>query len=305
MSAPKKSGFLPPGIASGALGIVAFSGSLPFTRLALRGLDPVFISLGRALVAAVFAAGSLWYFDRRIPERSTWTALLVVALCVVIGFPLMSAIALTQVPAGHGSAIVAMAPLATATLGVVRGREHVPKRFWAASLVGASAVIAYAVHYGGGRIVPADVLILVAVGVVAVGYAEGGFLSRTIGGFRTICWALLISAPFLAVAVPVYEHVHGWPAHAGLDAWIGFAYVSCFSMFLGFVAWYRGLGRGGVARVGQLQLLQAPGSFLWSGFMLGEPITKDMLLVVVVVIGCVLVSQKARPPASAEVVPTD
>jgi drug/metabolite transporter (DMT)-like permease len=305
MPAPKARTFLPPGVASGALGIVAFSGSLPFTRLALRGLDPVFVSQGRAVLAALFAAVSLWWFDRRIPERRAWIPLIVVALCVVIGFPLLSAIALTQIPAGHGSAIVAIAPLATATLGVLRGREQVPKRFWAASVVGAGAVIVYAVHYGGGRIVPADALILVSVVIVAVGYAEGGFLARTIGGFRTICWALLVAAPFLALGVPLYEQFHGWPRHAGLDAWIGFAYVSCFSMFLGFVAWYRGLGRGGVARVGQLQLLQAPGSFLWSAFMLDEPITRDMLLVVAVVIGCVLVSQKARAPARAEVTPTD
>jgi drug/metabolite transporter (DMT)-like permease len=292
-------------MAEGALGILAFSGSLPFTRLALRGLDPIFVSQGRAVVAAVFAGLSLWFLDRRLPGRRDWGPLVAVALCVVVGFPLLSAIALQHIPAGHGSAIVAMTPLATAALGVVRGREHVPKRFWAASFVGAGAVVAYTVHYGGGHIVPSDLLLLLAVAIVAVGYAEGGLLARTLGGFRTICWALLLSAPLLAVAVPAYERSHGWPSHAGWDAWVGFAYVCCFSMFLGFVAWYRGLARGGVARVGQLQLLQAPLSFVWSGVMLGEPITRDMLLVVAVVIACVVVSQKARAPVHADPAPTD
>jgi drug/metabolite transporter (DMT)-like permease len=292
-------------MAEGALGIVAFSGSLPFTRLALRGLDPIFVSQGRAVVAAVFAGLSLWFLDRRLPDRRDWGPLVAVALCVVVGFPLLSAFALRQIPASHGALIVAMTPLVTAALGVVRGREHVPKRFWAASFVGSGAVVAYAVHYGGGHIVSADLLVLLAVIIVAVGYAEGGLLARSLGGFRTICWALLISAPFLAAFVPLYERGRPWPAHTGVDAWIGFAYVTCFSMFLGFVAWYRGLARGGVARVGQLQLMQAPLSFIWSALVLGEPISRGMLFVVAVVIACVVVSQKARAPLHADPAPTD
>jgi drug/metabolite transporter (DMT)-like permease len=293
---------LPKGFFSGLVGIAVFSGSLPFTRLALRGLDPLFIALGRALVASVFAGLSLLFFDRRLPERRAFIAIAIIAATVVIGFPVLTAFALQHIPASHGSVIVAITPLATATMGVLRGREHVPGRFWAASAVGAGSVVAYSFHYGGGTIVPADLLVLVAVIIVAVGYAEGGFLARTLGGFRTICWALVVSAPFLAVAFPLHERGR-WPPHAGLDAWIGFAYVSCFSMFLGFVAWYRGLARGGVARVGQLQLLQAPGSFVWCALMLGEPITRDMLLVVAVVLTCVVVSQKARH--RVEPAPTD
>lgn len=289
----------------GLLGVIAFSGSLPFTRLALRGLDPVFISQGRALVAAVFAGVTLLVFDRTLPPKGAWVHLAVIALAVVIGFPLLTALALRQIPASHGSVIVAMTPLATASLGVLRGHETVPKRFWAASVAGASAVIAYALRYGSGHIVPADVLTLVSVGVLAIGYAEGGILARSMGGFRTICWALLISFPLIAVGLPLYMRGRPPPWHAGLDAWIGFAYVSCFSMFLGFVVWYRGLARGGVARVGQLQLLQAPFSFIWAGWMLGEPISHDMLIVVAVVIGCVAVSQKARATGHADPAPAD
>lgn len=287
------------------LGVVAFSGSLPFTRLALRGLDPVFVSQGRALVAAVFAAVTLLVFDRTLPPKSAWVHLAVIALSVVIGFPLLTALALRHIPASHGSVIVAMTPLATASLGVLRGHEQVPKRFWAASVAGASAVIAYALRYGAGRIVPADVLTLLAVVVLAVGYAEGGILARSMGGFRTICWAVLISFPLIAAGLPLYFRDRPVASHAGVDAWIGFAYVSCFSMFLGFVVWYRGLARGGVARVGQLQLLQAPFSFIWAGWMLGEPISRDMLLVVAVVIACVVVSQKARGSGHADPAPAD
>jgi len=287
------------------LGVIAFSGSLPFTRLALRGLHPVFVSQGRALVAAVFAAVTLLVFDRTLPPKSAWVHLAVIALSVVIGFPLLTALALRQIPASHGSVIVAMTPLATASLGVLRGHEQVPKRFWAASVAGASAVIAYALRYGSGRIVPADGLTLLSVAVLAVGYAEGGILARSMGGFRTICWALLISFPLIAIGLQLYFRGRPVSSHAGVDAWIGFAYVSCFSMFLGFVVWYRGLARGGVARVGQLQLLQAPFSFIWAGWMLGEPISRDMLLVVAVVIGCVVVSQKARATGRADPAPAD
>jgi len=170
--------------------------------------------------------------------------------------------------------------------------------------VGMAAIVAYSLEHGGGRIVGDDWLLLIAVAIVAVGYAEGGLLARTLGGWRTIGWALVSSLPVLLAALLVHEWRHGFPdlrPHTGAS-WIGFAYVATISMFLGFFAWYRGLGKGGVARVGQLQLLQAPLAFIWSALMLGEPITKEMLGVVGIVIACLAISQKARPvtPSGSE-----
>ena len=53
-------------------------------------------------------------------------------------------------------------------------------------------------------------------------------------------------------------------------AWLGFAYVSVISMFLGFFAWYAGLARGGVAKIGQVQLAQPVLSLVWAALILGE-----------------------------------
>lgn len=71
----------------GLLGVVAFSFTLPFTRVAVSGLSPLFIGSGRAVVAAALAAVALCVMRQTLPPRRLWPRIAVVALGVVIGFP--------------------------------------------------------------------------------------------------------------------------------------------------------------------------------------------------------------------------
>ena len=287
-----ESKWVTPGVVSGALGVLAFSLSLPLTKVAVAELDPVVVAAGRALLAAMLAMGALWRFDRRIPSASLLWRAGIVALGVVVGFPLLSSVAMQKLPAGHGAVLVALSPLATAALGVLRGKERVPVAFWVAGVVGAGAVTTYALLRGGGQLVQEDLLVLLAVALVSVGYAEGGLLARELGGWRTIAWALVVSVPVL-VPVLVWR-LHAVGAHAGVWAWASFVYLGAVSMFLGFVAYYRGLAHGGVARISQLQLAQAPLTFCWSAVLLGEPITPGMMAVTGVVVASIGVGQRAR-----------
>lgn len=290
-SAPA-SGFLANGALWGTLGVVGFSLTLPATRLAVMELDGTLVGLGRAVIAAAVAALLLLVARQPLPPRAVWGQLAVVAAGVVVGFPLFSAWALQHVPSAHGAVIVGLTPAATAVMAVIRAGERPSRGFWLASLLGLIAVLIFAVVQGAGWPVPADGLILIAVALGALGYAEGGRLSRTLGGWQVISWALVLSAPVLAPIVIFSAARHGLSASP--TAWACVAYVSLISMYFAFFAWYRGLAIGGVARIGQVQLIQPVLTLLWSALLLGEHISGSMIIASAAVLGCVALTQRSR-----------
>ncbi len=272
------------------LGVVIFSFSFPATKLALRGLDPWAIGLGRAVVAAALAAPTLLLLRARLPQGAEWRGLAIVAGGVVIGFPALSSLALQSTGAAHGAVVIALLPIATAIAGTIRSREPQGLPFWVAAANGAVLVFAYTLIRAGGAPTTSDLYLLAALVVCALGYTEGAILSRTLGAPETICWALLLALP---VTVPVATwHL---PAELpGLVPTIGFAYVAVGSMFLGFFAWYAGLARGGVARISQLMLIQAPLTLLWSAVVLDERLTWGLAVTAAGVVACIAVTQRAR-----------
>lgn len=270
---------------SGAIGVVIFSGSLPATRVAVGGFDPVFLTGARATIAGLLGLGLLLAFGEKRPAPRDLLALAAVALGVVVGFPLLTALALRHMTSAHSLVFIGLLPLATAVFGVLRGGERPRPAFWLCAIAGSGLVAGFALIEGGGALSVGDLLMLGAILVCGFGYAEGARLSRSLGGWQVISWALVLSLPaMLAVA---------W-ATAPTDlvlvpfsAWAGLAYVALFSMLIGFVFWYRGLALGGIAAVGQLQLLQP---FLGLGFaalILRETVNGAMLAITVAVIACV------------------
>lgn len=289
------------GLVYGFIGVLGFSLTLPATRIAVAELDPTVVGLGRALVAAALAASLLAWTRQPRPARSQLVSLLIVAAGVVVGFPLLSVWVLRHVPASHGAIMLGILPLATAVAGVLRANERPSRAFWVASIAGSATVVGYAVVIGGGGLHIADVSLLGAVVAAALGYAEGGRLARTMGSWQVICWALVLAAPVLLVPVVLAVQTHG--IDASPQAWLGFAYVSVVSMFLGFFAWYRGLALGGVARVGQIQLLQPFLTIGASAVLLGERITTLTIVVACVVAVIVAVGRRAGVQRPAQVRP--
>jgi len=210
----------------------------------------------------------------------------------VVGFPLFSAWALGQLPSAHAAVFVGLLPAATAVAAALRAGERPSSGFWLASLLGLVAVLAFAAVSGAGRLQPADALVLLAVALGGVGYAEGGALARTLGGWQVICWVLVLSAPPL-LPVVVWR-VLATGLHAGLPAWLGLAYVSLVSMFAAFFAWYRALAQGGVAQIGQIQLAQPVLTMLWSALLLDERVSWPMALAAAAVLASVAPTQRAR-----------
>lgn len=279
------------GLGFGSLGVLCFSLTLPATRLAVADLDGTVVGLGRALVAAVLAASLLLIRRERPPSRAQLGRLAIVAAGVVVGFPLLSAWAIERVPAAHGAVVTGLLPLATALMATLRAGERPSVGFWLASLAGLAAVLAFGLSMGGGALQEADLLLLAAVIAAGLGYAEGARLTRELGGWQVISWALLISVPFLIPPVALAVAAHGLDARP--SAWLGFAYVGVVSMFLGFFAWYRGLAAGGIARVGQLQLAQPVLTLVWAALILAEQITPLTALAALAVIATVFIGRKA------------
>ncbi|WP_230117070.1 DMT family transporter [Arthrobacter sp. Bi83] len=288
----------PTGLWWGLIGVAAFSFTVPFTRVAVAGLSPLFIGSGRAVVAAVLAAFALALTRQRLPRGMQWARLAVVAAGVVVGFPLLTSFALATTPASHGAVVIALLPAATATAAVLRGRERPPLAFWLIAGVGALAAIVFASMQSGGlgQLHWADVLLLGAVVAAAIGYAEGGLLARELGAWQTVSWALVLASPLMVFlgALSVAQQ----PPSATPVQWLAFAYLGVVSMFLGFFAWYRGLAIGPMAQVSQVQLIQPVLSICWAGLLLGESLTWTTIIGGLAVILCagIAIRERLNPP---------
>jgi drug/metabolite transporter (DMT)-like permease len=275
---------------NGLLGVVIFSGSLPATRIAVLEMSPFFLTFLRASLAGLLATLLVCVLREPRPQRAQLFPLLIVSGGVVIGFPLLTALALQHVTSAHSIVFLGLLPLCTAIFAVLRGGERPKRAFWLFSLLGSLLVVAFALAQSHAVSLTGDLLMLAAVIVCGLGYAEGAALTRTLGGWQVICWALILSLPVILPAAWLTQ-----PAtlvDISAQAWGALGYVSLFSMLIGFIFWYNGLARGGIAAVGQLQLLQPFFGLALSALLLNERVSPLMLLVTLGVILCVIGSRK-------------
>lgn len=283
------------GFALGALGVIIFAMTLPMTRLAVGDvsdpqLPPVFVTAGRAALAGLLSIAYLRWVGAARPARTHWPALVICALGTVLGFPLFLALALRHVEAMHAAVITGVLPLGTAVVAALWLRQRASAAFWACALAGCALVLAFAMLQGQGRLSAADGLLLLAVASASVGYVAGARVSARIPAEQVICWVLVLSLPLTLPAMLIT-----WPAEAGHvrpAAWGGFVYVTVFSMWLGFFAWYRGLALGGVMRVSQVQLLQPFLTLLFAVPVLGERLDALTVLFALAVIAVVFVGKR-------------
>lgn len=270
---------------NGCIGVMIFAGSLPATRVAVADFSPVFLTCARASIAAALGLALLLGFRQPRPRRAELPALAMTALGVVAGFPLLTALALQHVTSAHSIVFVGLLPLCTAVFAVLRAGERPRPPFWVFSLAGACSVVGYAAIGGIDASWQGDLLMLAAVVLCGLGYAEGARLSRTLGGWQVICWALVLSLP-LMVSLALLTQPASFVT-VRMPAWLGLGYVSLFSMLIGFVFWYRGLAQGGIAAVGQLQLFQPFIGLGLAALLLHETVSWTMLAVTLVAMVCV------------------
>ena len=276
--------------ASGFIGVLIFSGSLPATRVGLADFAPLFLTSARAVIAALLGAALLIAMREKRPLRGDLLPLAIVSLGVVVGFPLLTAFALQSINSAQSIVFIGLLPLSTALFGVLRAGERPSAVFWMFSVTGAALVAGFALSATADMAVQGAVLMIAAVIVCGLGYAEGARLSRRLGGWQVISWALVLSLPMmLPLALWTLPQDLGAVSMSG---WLALAYVSLFSMMIGFIFWYRGLALGGIASVGQLQLLQPFLGFVLAAGLLHEKVSLPMLVTALLVVLCVAGSRR-------------
>ncbi|MEY4508172.1 MAG: hypothetical protein RLZZ450_294 [Pseudomonadota bacterium] len=273
--------------------MLGFSFSLPATRLASGQIDPLILGPGRGAVAAIFAIAILRTSRARLPSATQLRSLVLIALGIIIGFPLLTSIALERVPTHHAVVMVGVMPLATSVWAVLRNGERPAPLFWLFASLGAGAVLSFGAATHGLTLAPADLYLLLAVLVCSVGYAEGGRLANQLGGVHVMCWALVLSLPCTLAAIAYAVTFRALPMPS-TQALAGFLYLSLVSSLLAFCAWYHGLGLGGVARGSQVQLLQPVLSLVWCAALLHEPLPPATLFAGGAVLVCAAGSRWAR-----------
>lgn len=298
---------LPPGLALGFLGVLAFSFSLPTNKLAVAGIDPISITALRAAAAGVIALGYLLITRAGIPNRSQLRDIALSSLGVVIGFPLFTSLALLTNGSGHSAVILGLLPAVTAVFASVVGGERLPRTFWLACLGGVGILVAYLgvtsyAETGVASIGVGDLWMLAATISAGYGYAMGGKQAKNIGGARSISWALVLLLP-LSVPAAIVALLVG-DRHITATVLFGMGYLIVVSQFLGFFAWYGGLARGGIARIGQVQQVQPLLTLAWASLLLGEAFNPWTIVVGVAIAALVAVAQRARFRQGAGGIPT-
>ncbi|MFI6349427.1 DMT family transporter [Streptomyces sp. NPDC050560] len=278
------------GLVLAALGVVAFSLTFPATAWGLEGFGPWSLVTVRCVLAALLAGGCLLAGRVPVPQRRHWPGLAVVAAGVVVGFPLLTTLALGTSSTAHAAVVVGLLPLTTALFSALRVGARPSRAFWTAAVAGAAVVIAFTVQQSGGALGTADGYLFGALLICAAGYTEGGRLARMMPGWQVIGWALVLCLP-LAVVGAAVALAHE-PVHASAQGVAGLVWVAAGSQFLGLVVWYRGMAAIGIPRASQLQLAQPLLTLVWAVLLLGEPLTVAAPLAAVAVLVCIAVTQR-------------
>lgn len=280
------------GTLQAALGVAAFSLTFPATAWGLEGFGPWSLVAVRSVLAALIAGGCLLALRVPVPRRRDWPGLAVVAAGVVVGFPMLTTLALRTSTTAHAAVVVGLLPLTTALLSALRMGTRPSRTFWAAALAGAAAVVAFTVQQSGGALTGADLYLFAALLVCAAGYTEGGKLARVMPGWRVIAWALVLCLPFSVPAAVIALSQE--PVHLTAHSVAGLLWVAVGSQFLGLVVWYRGMAAIGIPKASQLQLAQPLLTLVWSVLLLGEHLTVAAPLTAAAVLVCIAVTQRAR-----------
>lgn len=280
------------GMLLGFIGVLMFSLTLPFTRIAVAELSPYFVTFGRSSLGGICALLLFAFTKPKLPTKNQLIRLCVMALGVVYGFPLFVSLAMKTLPSAHGGIVLGVLPLATAVVGALRFNERPSLAFWITAVMGSLLVITYASLNGSGGLSSEDWLLFVAIASASIGYSEGGKLSEEMSSVEVISWALVLTLPINIFLT--YQYIDFEISTVSTSAIISFVYVGLISMYIAFFFWYRGIALGGVARVGQVQLLQPFLTLVGAYFLLDEQITAMNIGFALCVLAVVVLGKRTR-----------
>ncbi|MDC1134229.1 DMT family transporter [Alphaproteobacteria bacterium] len=280
------------GMLIGFVGIAIFSLTLPFTQMAVNEMSPFFLAFGRASIAGIFALILLLFNKSKFPNRVQIKKLIIIVVGVVYGFPIFTSIAMTTLPSSHSGIVLGILPLAMSLFAAIKYKEKPSLSFWLTSIFGTFMVISYTFMDNDGSLMIEDLWLLFAILFAAIGYSEGGKLSKEMGSIAVISWALVISLPLnLFASYVFYETSY---ATISFQAFMSLMYVGLFSMFIGFFFWYKGIAIGGISRVGQVQLIQPFLTIIGAYFLTNEKITFLNILFALIVLIVIIIGRRTK-----------
>ncbi len=277
------------GMLIGFIGVAIFSLTLPLTRIVVQEITPFYVSFGRGVIAGVCGAILLLLSKSPLPTKTQFKKLLITAFGVVYGFPIFTSLAMQTLPSAHSGIVLGILPLATSAMGAIRFRERPSFAYWVTAVCGTLLVLVYSMMDAGGLAL-GDIWLLLAIVTVSMSYSEGGKLAQEMGAIKVISWAMAMTLPINIPAAFLFANTALTDLSA--NAFIAFLYLGLFSAFIGFFFWYRGIALGGVARVGQVQLLQPFLTLIGAYFLLGEPITVLNTVFAIAVLVVVLIGRR-------------
>lgn len=278
------------GMFVGLVGIVIFALTVPMSKLAVDVFSPTFVSFGRATLAGCAGLLYILWLKAPLPPWKTIKKILVIIGGIVIGFPYLMTLAMSKGSSSHAGIILGFMPMMTTIVGVIRFKERPSKGFWIASFIGTALVLIYALIQGAGQLSMMDFLLLLAAIFSAIGYAQGGDLSREISPKLVISWAVVLSLPFNGlITFLAFQEEY---LYVDIHYWCAFLFLGLFSMYIGFFFWYAGLSMGGISRVSQVQLLQPFFTLIFANLFLSEKLTAINFIFAALVVLSILVGKK-------------
>ena len=281
------------GLILGFFGMCLFAGTLPATRLAVSSFDPWFLTVARAALAGFAGLAVVLFAGRRLPPPALWFEMFSAGLCTVVGFPLFAALAMMTVPAAHGGVVLGILPLATAAAAAIFAHERPSLGFWLASVIGAVVVLTFMFRRSGSVSFSAgDIYLLGTVISGALGYTFSGRLAMRMPGWEVISWQVVLFLPAAAFAT-----IALWPisiSSISISSWAGLGYVGLVSQYTAFFVFNAALAIGGIARVGQIMLLQPFAIIALASSINGEPIDIETVVFAGAVVATVLIGQRMR-----------
>jgi len=252
------------GIAKGFVAVALFSLTVPMTKVALTGFSPEAIAAIRVFIAGLFSLFLIGKLSARIPTLKESAGLILAGLGICVGFPYGISLTLMHTSAVEMGVALAALPLLTAIIAVFISKERHNLGFWISAFAGFGLLAHY---FSNGLSVDMPFALLVTLVSSAFGYAIGGHVAKTLGGWQTICWMMIFYLPVSAFSFGYYApDGFEW----NLEAALALVYLGLISQWLGFHFWYDGMAKAGIGRISQLQLLQPFMTLVFAALILGE-----------------------------------
>jgi drug/metabolite transporter (DMT)-like permease len=265
-------------------------------RVAVRELAPVtLVFLRTGIAALVLAPVAVWRGELR-PLLARWKPLLAyTAVEVAIPWVLLAR-AETKLTSSLTGLLIAAVPLVGAVTVTLMGHDRLDGRRWLGLLVGIGGVAALV----GLDVGELDIVALVEVGLVAVGYALGPIiLTRSLSDLS----ALAVVAVSLVLTGLVYAPLAAthWPAEQPsahvIESVVGLALVCTALAFLLFFAL---IAEVGPVRATVITYINPAVAALLGVTLLSERLTTGMVIGFVLVLGGCLLATGKSPEVVAE-----